>query len=70
MISQVCSKDEQEVLNRGSNKSEKLREKLLQKRGGGILSKKMLPNMASEVNEGMRKALEHKNKLLEYDRTR
>lgn len=52
----VCTKEEQEILSRNSRKSEKLLDHLM-KQG------------KEEVSDGYEKALKHKNKLLEYDRT-
>ncbi|XP_048733687.2 activating signal cointegrator 1-like [Ostrea edulis] len=49
----VCTKEEQEVLARGSRKSEQLRQRLMKDRG----------------QEEYDKAVQHKNKLLEYDKT-
>lgn len=51
---QVCTKEEQEVLSRGSRKSEQLRQRLMKDRG----------------QEEYDKAVQHKNKLLEYDKSR
>ena len=50
---QVCTKAEQEILNRGSKKSEKLHQQLMER---GQLQ------MAAE------KAVEQKNRLLEFDK--
>jgi hypothetical protein len=51
---QVCTKEEQEVLARGSRKSEQLRQRLMKDRG----------------QEDYDRAVKHKNKLLEFDKTR
>lgn len=51
---QVCTKEEQEVLDRGSRKSEQLRQRLMKDRG----------------QDDYEKAVQHKNKLLEFDKTR
>lgn len=51
---QVCTKEEQEVLARGSRKSEQLRQRLMKDRG----------------QDDYEKAVQHKNKLLEFDKTR
>ena len=59
---QVCSKEEEEVLARGSKKSEALRSQLM--------AGNMLPHQAEVYQKGLQKALEHKNKLLDYDKTR
>ena len=52
----VCTKEEQEVLGRGSRKSEQLLRKLLG------------PN-AEKQEASLTKAEKHKNTLLEYDAT-
>ncbi|XP_071106236.1 activating signal cointegrator 1-like [Haliotis cracherodii] len=71
----VCTREELEVLNRGSKKSEKLRQQLmkgativpfLETEGGGG---GMLPMAAVKMNDGLEKAIKHKEKLLDYDRT-
>ncbi|ELT87196.1 hypothetical protein CAPTEDRAFT_221890 [Capitella teleta] len=58
----VCSKEEQEVLNRGSKKSERLRNSLIN-RGGQMKS------TALRMQDGLEKALAHKEKLLNFDKT-
>ncbi len=63
---QVCTNEEQEVLDRGSKKSEKLRHQLMNVAGGS----EILPNMSARMNKGYEKAAKHKDKLLEYDKTR
>ncbi|KAM8973281.1 activating signal cointegrator 1 [Pelodytes ibericus] len=69
----VCTKEEQDILQRDSNKSQKLRKKLL---GGTESSLKMdgspkdlLPRQEMRLKEGFEKALQHRDKLLEYDKT-
>ena len=60
---QVCSKQQQEVLDRGSKKSERLHDYLM----------KQTPSVAvtnDSLDEGLRKALQHRDRLLEYDKTR
>lgn len=49
----VCTNEEKEILSHDSKKSHQLRNKL----------------MNQTVDEGLAKAIEHKNRLLEYDRT-
>lgn len=49
----VCTNEEKEVLSHESKRSQQLRNKL----------------MNQTMDEGLLKAIEHKNKLLEYDRT-
>ncbi|XP_049269770.1 activating signal cointegrator 1 isoform X2 [Rhipicephalus sanguineus] len=49
----VCTNEEKEILSHDSKKSHQLRNKL----------------MNQTIDEGLAKAIEHKNRLLEYDRT-
>lgn len=51
-----------EALNRGSKKSEKLRESLM--RGNAV------PKFPPQDVEATKKATEHKNKLIGYDKNR
>lgn len=60
----VCTQEEQEVLSRGSRKSEQLRQRLMKDVG-----EKSLPHQNSRTNSGLEKAIQHKNKLLNYDKT-
>lgn len=66
--------EELEVLNRGSKKSEKLRESLNCRGQGGMLSSNGYQNAESVLNGGMQesyeKAVKHKDRLLHYDKTR
>ncbi|XP_067327416.1 activating signal cointegrator 1 [Anolis sagrei] len=69
----VCTKEEQDVLQRDSNKSQKLLKKLL---AGGENSTKVdevgkdvFPRQEARLKTGLEKAVKHKDKLLEYDRT-
>ena len=64
---QVCSKDERFILDRGTKKSEKLRNSLLR---GAAIPTDILPNRLANQDAAFEKAIEHKNKLLEYDRSR
>uniref|UniRef100_A0A3P8RZ78 Activating signal cointegrator 1 n=1 Tax=Amphiprion percula TaxID=161767 RepID=A0A3P8RZ78_AMPPE len=59
----VCTKEEQEILLRDSNKSQKLRKKLM---GDG--EREFLPRQEAKMKAGLEKALQHKDKLLEFDR--
>uniref|UniRef100_A0A8C5ALN7 Activating signal cointegrator 1 n=1 Tax=Gadus morhua TaxID=8049 RepID=A0A8C5ALN7_GADMO len=66
----VCTRDEQEILQRDSNKSLKLRKKLM---GSLHIKQKSsdrdyLPHQEARMNAGLEKALQHKDKLLEYDK--
>ncbi|XP_023282500.1 activating signal cointegrator 1 [Seriola lalandi dorsalis] len=60
----VCTKEEQEILQRDSNKSQKLRKKLM----GDSGDRDYLPHHEAKMKAGLEKALQHKDKLLEYDR--
>ncbi|XP_007426827.2 activating signal cointegrator 1 [Python bivittatus] len=69
----VCTKEEQDVLQRDSNKSQKLLKKLL---GGAENSGKMdlsdkdlLRHQEVRIKSGLEMAVKHKDKLLEYDQT-
>ncbi|XP_051792687.1 activating signal cointegrator 1 isoform X1 [Acanthochromis polyacanthus] len=59
----VCTKEEQEILLRDSNKSQKLRKKLM---GDG--EREYFPRQEARMKAGLEKALQHKDKLLEFDR--
>ncbi|XP_025078009.1 activating signal cointegrator 1-like isoform X2 [Pomacea canaliculata] len=71
----VCTPSDQEVLARGSKKSEKLRQHLMrdaekfvpliQQSGQQVT---LLTTTAVHTQEGLEKALKHKDKLIEYDR--
>ncbi len=65
---QVCTQEEQEILARNSNKSEKLRKKLLGDQPYN--ANHVLPHAKARQQEGLDKALAHKDKLLEFDKTR
>lgn len=56
----VCTKEQQEILAHSSKKSEKLLNHLM---------KQVINSSDDAVAKGYEKALQHKNKLLEYDRT-
>ncbi|GAA6218912.1 activating signal cointegrator 1 isoform X1 [Lates japonicus] len=60
----VCTKEEQEILQRDSNKSQKLRKKLM----GDCGERDYLPHQEAKMKAGLEKAVQHKDKLLEYDR--
>ncbi|KAM9311797.1 activating signal cointegrator 1 [Gastrophryne carolinensis] len=68
----VCTKEEQDILMRDSNKSQKLRKKLM---GGADVSGKMdsfskdlLPHHEIRMKEGLERAVQHRDKLLEFDK--
>ncbi|XP_040899900.1 activating signal cointegrator 1 [Toxotes jaculatrix] len=60
----VCTKEEQEILQRDSNKSQKLRKKLM----GDCGEREYLPHQEAKMKAGLEKAVQHKDKLLEYDK--
>ncbi|XP_034736954.1 activating signal cointegrator 1 [Etheostoma cragini] len=60
----VCTREEQEILQRDSNKSQKLRKKLLGDGG----EREYLPHQEAQMKAGLEKAVQHKDKLLEYDK--
>ncbi|XP_056134864.1 activating signal cointegrator 1 isoform X2 [Lampris incognitus] len=60
----VCTKEEQEILQRDSNKSQKLRKKLM----GDFSDRDYLSHQETRMNAGLEKAIQHKDKLLEYDK--
>ncbi|CAN2391531.1 Thyroid hormone receptor interactor 4, partial [Pristimantis euphronides] len=64
----VCTKEEQDILLRDSNKSQKLRKKLF---GGAETSLKidLLPHQEMRIKDGLESAMQHRDKLLEYDKT-
>lgn len=62
----VCTKEEQEKINSGTKKGEKLRQRLLQV--GGAEKNSHRSNDGND-DEFLQKALQRKNKLLEYDKT-
>ncbi|KAK7073108.1 Activating signal cointegrator 1 [Halocaridina rubra] len=62
----VVSKEEEELLEQGSRKAEALQKRLLSEKNAIV---KDSPDSVSKQSEGLRKAIEHKNKLLEFDRT-
>lgn len=60
----VCTREEQEILQRDSNKSQKLRKKLM----GDTGERDLLPHQEAKIKAGLEKAVQHKDKLLEFDR--
>lgn len=62
----VCSKEEQDIITKGTKQSEKLYIQLMGK-GNEIGNIQLSPKFQDKT--GLEKAVEHKNKLLEYDRT-
>jgi len=62
----VCTKEEQEILARNSKKSQKLYQKLLTQ---AIESDTGAKAETSTADEGLQKAIAHKNRLIEYDKS-
>ncbi|XP_061101912.1 activating signal cointegrator 1 [Conger conger] len=60
----VCTKEEQKILERDSNKSQKLRKKLM---NDHARQSDLLPHEEERIKAGLEKALQHKDKLLEFD---
>ncbi|NXE24100.1 TRIP4 protein, partial [Ardeotis kori] len=69
----VCTKEEQDILQRDSNKSQKLLKKLMAgaESSGNLdaISKDLLPRQEARLKAGLEMAVKHKEKLLEFDRT-
>ncbi|NWQ87127.1 TRIP4 protein, partial [Burhinus bistriatus] len=78
----VCTKEEQDILQRDSNKSQKLLKKLMaghcdlfsisgSESSGNLdaVSKDLLPRQEARLKAGLEMAVKHKDKLLEFDRT-
>ncbi|NXE40871.1 TRIP4 protein, partial [Ptilorrhoa leucosticta] len=69
----VCTKEEQDILQRDSNKSQKLLKKLMAgtESSGNLdaISKGLLPRQEARFQSGLEMAVKHKDKLLEFDRT-
>ncbi|NXG61398.1 TRIP4 protein, partial [Hemiprocne comata] len=69
----VCTKEEQDILQRDSNKSQKLLKKLMAgtESSGNLnaISKDLLPRQEATLKAGLEMAVKHKDKLLEFDRT-
>ena len=61
----VCTKEEQEILSRGSKKSDRLRSYLMSK---DKENSEILPSAASRASDGLDKAMKHRDKLLDYDK--
>ncbi|XP_059338202.1 activating signal cointegrator 1 isoform X2 [Ammospiza nelsoni] len=72
-LAKVCTKEEQDILQRDSNKSQKLLKKLMAgaESSGNLdaISKGLLPQQEARLKSGLEMAVKHKDKLLEFDRT-
>ncbi|KAF7703324.1 activating signal cointegrator 1 isoform X1 [Silurus meridionalis] len=64
----VCTAEEQEILQRDSNKSQKLRKKLMGDQVASEGDKDYLPHQETRMKAGLEKAIQHKDKLLEFDK--
>jgi hypothetical protein len=67
----VCTKEEMAKINSGSRKGEKLKNDLLSKSWQGfdaIVNKLNKMTITTHDSADLQKAIEHKNKLIEYDR--
>lgn len=67
----VCTREEMEKISRGSNKGQKLKQDLLSRNWNAF--EKIAQSLTVQSNqtdeENFRKAVEHKNKLIDFDRT-
>ncbi|XP_021092750.1 activating signal cointegrator 1 isoform X4 [Heterocephalus glaber] len=72
-VAKVCTHEERDILQRDSNKSQKLLKKLMSGAENSgkvdIPTKDLLPHQESRIKSGLEKAIKHKDKLLEFDRT-
>ncbi|XP_039324566.1 activating signal cointegrator 1 isoform X2 [Saimiri boliviensis] len=72
-LAKVCTHEEQDILQRDSNKSQRLLKKLMSgvENSGkmDISTKDLLPHQELRIKSGLEKAIKHKDKLLEFDRT-
>ena len=62
----VCTREEMEKINRTSKKSENLKQELLSRIWDTIGE----GSSSTFENDGLKRAIEHKNKLIDFDRTR
>lgn len=71
----VTTREQKEILNRGSRKSEALQKKLLSEKNAVVKTKsknaaaKDKASGSGQSSDHLQKAIEHKNLLLEFDRT-
>lgn len=69
----VCTKEEREKINRGSNKGEQLKAELMSRTWKGFDAITQNLNSLSVENvddDKLKQAIAHKDKLIDYDRTR
>ena len=65
----MCNKAEQEVLDRGSKKSQRLHDYLM-KQTPTINASETCSSVDNGEDTGLSKAIEYRDRLLEYDKTR
>ncbi|RNA01135.1 Activating signal cointegrator 1 [Brachionus plicatilis] len=67
----VCTREEMEKINRGSNKGQKLKQDLLSRNWNAFeqIEQSLAGEMNQQDEENLLKAIDHKNKLIDYDRT-
>ncbi|XP_049761511.1 activating signal cointegrator 1 isoform X4 [Elephas maximus indicus] len=72
-LAKVCTREEQDILQRDSHKSQKLLKKLMSGTENSgkvdISPRDLLPHQESRIKSGLEKAVKHKDKLLEFDKT-
>ncbi|KAF4017388.1 hypothetical protein G4228_008763 [Cervus hanglu yarkandensis] len=72
-LAKVCTHEERDILQRDSNRSQKLLKKLMSGTENSgkvdISTKDLLPHQELRFKSGLEKAIKHKDKLLEFDRT-
>lgn len=61
----VVSRDQKEILSRGSRKSEQLQKKLFSDKNAVVNE----PSGIAAISDSLQRAIDHKNKLLEFDKT-
>jgi len=66
---QVCNKSEQEIIDRGSKKSQRLHEYLM-KQAVSLNGAEETSSVDDSEDVGLRNAIEHRDRLLDYDKTR
>ena len=70
----VCTKEEREKISRGSNKGDQLKAELMSRnwKGFDVITQNLssLQLAESTDDDKLKKAIAHKDKLIDYDRTR
>ena len=69
---QVCTPEDEEIISRGTKKGEKLKQYLMKNANHGVDNSghEPLPHSLAKSQQGMAKALKHRDKLLEFDKNR